>query len=67
MYQAESGFPIWPYHYHHGVEEWLVVIDGAPIVRHPGGEHVLRPGDVVCFPSGEDGAHAVVDYWDGEA
>jgi len=28
VYQAEAGFPIWPYHYHHGVEEWLYVIAG---------------------------------------
>jgi hypothetical protein len=23
VYQAEAGLPIWPYHYHHGIEEWL--------------------------------------------
>jgi uncharacterized cupin superfamily protein len=25
VYQAEAGLPIWPYHYHHGIEEWLYV------------------------------------------
>jgi uncharacterized cupin superfamily protein len=59
LYELADGQRNWPYHYHHGVEEWLLVIDGAPAVRMPDGEHVLAPGDVVCFPSGPDGAHAV--------
>ena len=51
VYRAEAGSPIWPYHYHHGIEEWLYVIAGAPVLREPAGEH-LAPGDLVCFPSG---------------
>ena len=30
VYRAEAGVPIWPYHYHHGIEEWLYVIVGRP-------------------------------------
>jgi uncharacterized cupin superfamily protein len=48
-----------PYHYHHGVEEWLYVAAGAPTLRDPAGARVLAPGDLVCFPSGPGGAHAV--------
>jgi uncharacterized cupin superfamily protein len=59
VYEVEEGQRLWPYHYHHGVEEWLLVVDGAPVLRQPDGEQVLRPGDVVCFPSGETGAHAL--------
>jgi uncharacterized cupin superfamily protein len=59
VYELEAGQRPWPYHYHHGVEEWLLVIAGSPTVRQPDGEHVLAPGDVVCFPSGPDGAHDV--------
>lgn len=59
VYQAEAGAPIWPYHYHHGVEEWLYVIEGAPVLREPAGERSLTPGDLVCFPSGRHGAHTV--------
>jgi uncharacterized cupin superfamily protein len=59
VYQAEAGFPIWPYHYHHGIEEWLYVIDGAPVLRDPAGERTLAPGDLVCFPAGHLGAHTV--------
>ena len=59
VYELEDGQRVWPYHYHHGVEEWLLVIEGAPTLRGPDGERVMRPGDVVCFPSGEAGAHDV--------
>jgi uncharacterized cupin superfamily protein len=59
-YEAEPGTPIWPYHYHHGIEEWLYVIAGAPVLRDPTGERTLSPGDVVCFPSGAVGAHTVM-------
>ena len=59
VYQAEAGLPIWPYHYHHGIEEWLYVIAGTPVLREPAGERLLTPGDLVCFPSGHLGAHTL--------
>jgi uncharacterized cupin superfamily protein len=59
LYEAEAGFPIWPYHYHHGIEEWLYVIAGAPVLREPAGERNLTPGDLVRFPTGPVGAHTV--------
>ena len=59
VYHAEAGLPIWPYHYHHGIEEWLYVIAGAPVLREPAGERILTPGDLVCFPSGHLGAHTL--------
>jgi uncharacterized cupin superfamily protein len=59
VYCAQAGRPIWPYHYHHGVEEWLYVLAGAPVLRDPGGERALAPGDLVCFASGPAGAHTV--------
>jgi uncharacterized cupin superfamily protein len=59
VYHAEAGLPIWPYHYHHGIEEWLYVIAGAPVLREPSGERTLTPGDLVCFPSGHLGAHTL--------
>jgi len=59
VYRAQAGVPIWPYHYHHGVEEWLYVIDGAPVLRDPAGERTLAPGDLTCFPSGPAGAHTL--------
>ncbi len=34
-------------------------VAGRPTLRVPDGEHELRPGDVVCFPEGPEGAHQV--------
>jgi len=59
VYAAVEGVPIWPYHYHHGAEEWLYVISGAPVLREPAGERALAAGDLVSFPSGHLGAHTV--------
>jgi uncharacterized cupin superfamily protein len=59
VYSLEADERTFPYHFHHGVEEWLLVVDGEPTVRTPIGERRLRPGDVLCFPAGTDGAHAV--------
>jgi uncharacterized cupin superfamily protein len=47
------------YHFHHGAEELLVVLRGTPTLRTPDGERVLSEGDVVHFPGGPDGAHAL--------
>jgi uncharacterized cupin superfamily protein len=57
LYELEPGERTFPYHYEYGVEEWLLVVAGRPTLRDPEGEHELRPGDVVCFREGPDGAH----------
>ena len=57
VYEAEAGHPIWPYHYHHAVEEWMYVITGEPVLRDAGGERALTDGDLTCFPPGYTGAH----------
>ena len=59
VYELDEGLQTFPYHFHHGVEEWLLVLDGTPTMRAPCGERVLRRGDLVCFPSGPEGAHTV--------
>ena len=59
VYEAVPDIPIWPYHYHHEIEEWLYVVSGAPVLREPAGERTLAPGDVVRFPSGHRGAHTL--------
>jgi uncharacterized cupin superfamily protein len=65
VYELPPGQAVCPYHYEHGEEEWLLVLDGEPSVRTPEGTEVLRPFDVVFFPKGPDGAHQVRN--DGEA
>ena len=59
LYELPGDERTFPYHFHHGVEEWLLVVDGTPTVRLPDGERTLRRGDVVCFAAGPSGAHAV--------
>jgi uncharacterized cupin superfamily protein len=59
LYDVPPGARNWPYHFHVGNEEWLVVVSGRPTLRTPGGERELEPGDVVAFAEGPDGAHDV--------
>jgi len=50
-----------PYHWHHNVEELLLVLSGEPTVRTPEGERQLQPGDLVPFPCGAGGAHKIMN------
>jgi uncharacterized cupin superfamily protein len=59
LYELAEGERTFPYHFHHGVEEWLLVVDGEPSVRTPAGERRLVAGDLLCFAAGAEGAHAV--------
>jgi uncharacterized cupin superfamily protein len=59
VYEVAPGERLWPYHYELNREEWLLVVAGEPTLREPGGERRLRAGDVVCFPVGPEGAHAL--------
>ncbi|HJQ51542.1 MAG TPA: cupin domain-containing protein [Gaiellaceae bacterium] len=61
LYDVPPDGRIWPYHWHAGNEEWLVVVSGRPTLRTPAGERELAPGDVVNFPPGDEGAHAVAN------
>lgn len=67
LYELPPGQSICPYHYEYPEEEWLMVVAGRVLVRHPGGEQELGEGDVVCFPSGPDGAHKVTCLGDDVA
>jgi uncharacterized cupin superfamily protein len=60
VYELPDGERTFPYHYHHGVEEWLIVLGGTPTLRTPDGTRTLKAGDVVCFAAGSGGAHQVV-------
>jgi uncharacterized cupin superfamily protein len=61
IYDLPSGQSNCPYHYEYGNEEWLLVLAGRLTLRHPEGEDVLEPGDLVCFPEGPDGAHRLTN------
>jgi uncharacterized cupin superfamily protein len=66
VYDLPPGASSCPYHYEYE-EEWLLVVDGAVVVRMPEGEHALNRGDLVRFPPGPDGAHQVTNRSDAPA
>ena len=59
VYELPPGEALCPYHYEYAEEEWLLVLEGRPTLRHPQGTDQLEPWDMVCFPTGPDGAHGV--------
>jgi uncharacterized cupin superfamily protein len=65
IYELPPGQAICPYHFEWTDEEWLIVLDGTPLVRTPEGETTLQTGDTVCFPAGPAGAHHVRNAGDG--
>ncbi len=64
VYELPVGQAICPYHFEWTDEEWLIVLAGRPTLRTPEGEHVLKEGDVVCFPRGREGAHQIINRTD---
>jgi uncharacterized cupin superfamily protein len=64
VYVLDPGEKHLPYHFHHGAEELLLVLEGTPTLRTPAGERELGPGDVAHFTRGADGAHQLRN--DGE-
>jgi len=64
VYDLAPGQSSCPYHYEY-VEEWLLVIDGAIVLRTPDGEQPALRGEMVRFPAGPDGAHKIMNR--GEA
>jgi len=66
-YLIRPGQHLCPYHYEYAEEEWLLVLEGTPSVRHPGGTDELREGDIVAFVEGPDGAHQVSNFSDADA
>jgi uncharacterized cupin superfamily protein len=64
LYEVAAGKKLWPYHTHHGNEEWAIVVRGRPTLRTPEGERQLEEGDVAAFPRGRAGAHQIVNRTD---
>jgi uncharacterized cupin superfamily protein len=57
VYELPPGQAVCPYHYEYGEEEWVLVLQGRPSLRTPGGTDRLAPFDVAFFPRGPEGAH----------
>ena len=67
IYELPPGQAICPYHYEYAEEEWLIVLEGRPTLRHPEGTEELAPWDVLCFPTGPQGAHGIRNETDETA
>jgi uncharacterized cupin superfamily protein len=61
-YELAPGEATAAYHYQWCREEWALVADGAPTLRHAGGETELSAGDICCFPQGPAGAHRLSNH-----
>lgn len=66
IYDLAPGISACPYHYEYE-EEWLLVVDGAVLLRTPKGERTLERGDLVRFPPGREGAHQIVNRSESSA
>ncbi|WP_331234653.1 cupin domain-containing protein [Natronorarus salvus] len=64
LYELPPGKRSWPYHYHAGNEEAIVVRSGSGTLRLAGETLSLSSGDYVALPADERGAHRVAN--DGE-
>jgi uncharacterized cupin superfamily protein len=59
LYELEPGETSFPYHWHGGNEELLIIVAGRPHLRTEEGWRELAEGEVVSFPRGPRGAHQV--------
>ncbi len=59
VFETKAGYTRGPYHFHDGVEEWMYVVSGEPVLRDPSGERTLEPGTMVAFQARPHGAHTV--------
>jgi uncharacterized cupin superfamily protein len=64
LYEVPPGEATFPYHWHGANEELLIVLRGRPSLRTPEGWRSLDEGEIVAFPTGEDGAHQVMNRSD---
>jgi len=64
VYELGAGNFV-PYHFHHGSEEMLVVLDGEMTMKTEEGERLVERGEVMIFPVGPAGAHGFRKDGDG--
>jgi uncharacterized cupin superfamily protein len=64
VWELPPGSEGMPYHFHHGTEEYLIVLSGTGTLRTPEGERELAPGAVAHFSPDPSGAHTVMNRSD---
>ncbi|HET8822432.1 MAG TPA: cupin domain-containing protein [Thermoleophilaceae bacterium] len=61
VWELPPGEAAYPYHFHLGVEEMIVVLSGTPTLRAPDGEREVDQGELLVFLPGERGAHQLIN------
>jgi uncharacterized cupin superfamily protein len=61
VWELKAGEAAYPYHFHYGDEELIIVLSGTPSLRTPEGWRELEAGEVVAFPIGEESAHQLLN------
>src|SRR4029450_8264851 len=61
LWEIPPGEAAYPYHWHAGEEEMIVVLAGTLRLRNPDGWRTLGAGELVSFRVGEEGAHQLVN------
>jgi uncharacterized cupin superfamily protein len=67
LWEVPPGQAAYPYHWHLGEEEMVIVLEGRPSLRTPDGWRELAQGEVLAFLRGEPGAHQLVNRTDQTA
>lgn len=66
IYEIPPGKSAYPYHFHHNNEETFYIISGEGLLRTPEGERNVSAGELIFFPTGEQGAHKLTNCSDTE-
>ena len=61
LFELPPGQTAYPYHWHLGEEELIVVLEGRPSSRTPDGWRGLEQEEAVAFLVGDQGAHQVAN------
>jgi uncharacterized cupin superfamily protein len=64
LWEVPPGEAAYPYHYHLGEEELIVILEGRPSLRTPEGWREVAEGELLSFPRGEEGGHQLVNRSD---
>ena len=61
LWEVPPGQAAYPYHFHLGEEELVLILSGRPTLRDPRGERELEEGELLVFLRGEDGGHQLIN------
>ena len=63
-YEVAPGLTAWPYHYHCANEEAVFILEGRGTVRLGEERIEVTAGDYICFPTGPDLPHQLINTGD---